>query len=1521
MTGKRNSGCLCLQLSECGRVVRRACGGTITLVASLAAMCAPASGSVVHEFEGAFNEGPNGPMELKVGAAVDNSSGASSTDVYVGTIAGAGEGEGEGTIYKFAAAGKYAGVTIQGTGTPAGSLPLANGIGSPTGGIAVDGSAGAGKGNVYVADVVHNVVDRFSEAGVYQCQITGEGVASGSECDGSAQGATPSFTPTGIAVGSNGDLYVANPSAKAIDKFGPSGELLGAIAGAAITHPTMIAVGSNGDLYVLNGGGLDVAGTEVVRLAEAGVLTSTLGTPNPIGLATDPADGHVYVVEQKNEETSRIWEFDAQAHQLDIVGSEHLEFGQLSLAVNATSGRLYASTLIIGGVVMFSGDQIIPNATTNAATNVTASSAALNGEVDPAGGGDITSCQFEYGTSTSYGNTASCSPAPPYTSATRVSADIGGLTGSTTYHFRVSAQNAQVNMAGFSDDQTLRTTGPPAVEFQTEISGPHSAAVKASINPNGERTSCLLHYVSETEYAASGFATATTVPCTPSEVLPSAGTQNVIGRLSRLSINTTYHYQFLARNESGQSPPLEGTIATFGIADFSVGLLDAGGGAYTQAGGHPYALTTNIVLTQTPDGNGIFTPSGNAKDIGVHLPNGMIGNPQATDRCTRRESEEKKCSGAAQVGVIVVHTALLQGVLEAPLFNLVPRKGVAAEFGARLNNFANAFIASSVRTGEGYGISADSMQITGLEAVTSAAVTIWGVPGEASHDSERSCPFERPGAGSGEYKKPCEERDGERPFLRTPTSCPGGMLTSTVLADTYQAPGDYVSKEAQTAGMQGCERLQFAPSLAVTPEASSVDSPMGLEVKLHVPQEESAAGLAEADLKNAAVTLPAGVAINPAAAGGLASCSAAQIELNGPEPASCPGASQIGSVELETPLFPQRVFRGGVYVAAQGENPFGSLLAIYIAIDEPETGVVVKLAGHVEAGENGLQAEQLRTSFDENPQLPFEDLRLKLFGGPRSALSSPQSCGSYTATSALAPWSGNAAAEPFSTFQITGGPGGSACGAQGFAPSFTAGTANNQAGGYSPLTVTLSRHDGEQRLGGVSVTTPPGVSGILKSVARCPEPLASKGECGPDSEIGETTATVGVGPDPYTVTGGKVYLTGPYNGGPFGLSIVVPTVAGPFTLTGNGGRGREIVRASIRVDPHTAQITTLSDPLPSVLEGIPLQIRTVNVTINRPGFTFNPTNCAAMNAGGTITSTAGASATVSSPFQAANCANLPFRPSFTVSTQAKTSKPNGASLDVKVAQKPGEADIHKVDVSLPLALPSRLTTLQKACAGAQFAANPAGCPAGSLVGTATAHTPVLNAPLTGPAYLVSHGGAAFPDLVVVLQGEGIKIELVGNTDIKKGVTFSRFETVPDAPISSFELNLPEGPHSALAAFGDLCTQNLVMPTTIVGQNGAQVAQSTKIAVGGCPLTVNIKKARVKDNAVLLTVTTTQKAILTISGRGLKTTRRTLGAGTHVVKAPLTRAGQAARKGHKKIRIKVSAKNAQGATGKTTSVRL
>ena len=472
-----------------------------------------------------------------------------------------------------------------------------------------------------------------------------------------------------------------------------------------------------------------------------------------------------------------------------------------------------------------------------------------------------------------------------------------------------------------------------------------------------------------------------------------------------------------------------------------------------------------------------------------------------------------------------------------------------------------------------------------------------------------------------------------------------------------------------------------------------------------------------------------------------------------------------------------------------------------------------------------------------------------------------------------------------------------------FAPvSLTQSTQSSSAaaGAYTSYTFNLGRTDGQQYLSRLQTTLPPGLVGAIPSVPLCGEPQAQAGTCAAASKIGEATASVGAGSEPYSFTG-PVYLTGPYGGAPYGLSIPIPAQAGPFDL-GSGACDCVVTRAAIGVNPHTARVIATSS-LPTVVKGVPLRLKGLSVAVTRPNFLFNPTNCSALATNSTLTSTFEATQNVSSPFQAANCAALAFKPSFKVSSAAKTTKLGGASLQVDLTEPAHEANIASVFAQLPAQLPARLTTLQKACPEATFAQNPRICPVGSLVGGATVTTPVLPGKLSGPAYLVSHGGAAFPDLDLVLEDDGVRVILTGNTNIKKGITSSTFASVPDVPVSSFALDLPVGPHSALAANGNLCAGRLAMPTTILAQNGKQIKQSTAISVRGCP--VRIVRHRVRGNAVYLTVQTYAPGRLSGSGKHLSSVSRKLGKAQKAVtlKVPLSRAGRH----HKrplKVRVRV-----------------
>jgi hypothetical protein len=915
-----------------------------------------------------------------------------------------------------------------------------------------------------------------------------------------------------------------------------------------------------------------------------------------------------------------------------------------------------------------------------------------------------------------------------------------------------------------------------------------------------------------------------------------------------------------------------GEETSFGVEDYEQIFEEAGGRTSTQAGAHPFQFTTVLAVNTSTLASslGEQEPAGLAKDLTFQLPPGLIGNPTPFPQCTdaqfsgvNAEKTSDLCSPQTAIGVV---TATLNesrrgsgfNTITVPLFNLTPLVGEPARFGFEVAG-GRVVLDFSLRTGGDYGVTVHVDNITEGIGFLANKLTIWGVPGDPRHDGERGweC-LDRPASSACSPPAASEPP----PLLSLPTACNGPMRT-TVQADSWAEPQPAhpqaapLFDEYSIGGLDGCNHLQFNPSISVAPDVADASTPTGLEVQVHVSQtsELNPEGLAESALRNTTVALPPGVAVNPGGADGLEACSEQQVgylgqELGEPERSLftpflsspfCPNASKIGTVEVETPLLPHTL-KGAVYLASPaplaevGVNPFNSLVAMYLIAEDPVSGVLLKLPGVVSLDPN---TGQLVSTFTNTPEVPFENLRLHFFGEARAPLGTPPLCGSYTTQASFAPWSGNEPSATSSTFQITSGPNGSACqNPLPFDPSLTAQSTSIQAGGYSPFVMTMSREDGNQDLKAIQLQMPPGLSGTLTGVALCGEAQADAGTCGPQSLIGETTVSVGLGGNPYTVTGGKVYLTGPYAGAPFGLSIVDPANAGPFHL------GNVIVRARIEVDPHTAALRITSDSsgpyaIPPMIDGIPLEIQHINVTINRPGFTFNPTDCERVTIGATLTSTGGATASLAVPFQVTNCAALKFAPKLAASAGGKTSRARGVGLVVKLtypkAPQGTAANIARVKVELPKRLPSRLTTLQKACPAAQFEANPARCPAASVVGHAKAITPIIPVPLEGPAYFVSHGGEAFPSLIVVLQGYGVTVDLVGTTFISKhGITSSTFKTVPDVPVGSFELALPQGQFSALTATGKLCGDaKLAMPTEFVAQNGAEIHRSTKIAVTGC----------------------------------------------------------------------------------------
>ncbi len=1369
------------------------------------------------------------------GIAIDEST----DDVYVADL-------GTNTVYKFDAGGKPVDFSAVGLGstneltgsaTPATSFSFPHVYGSPAA-IAVDNAcvqhtpALTGKaceeldpsaGDLYVMDAGpgHGVIDKFSPEGRYLSQIGGFPPSTGST----------EVELLGLGVDGRGTVHVEVNTAYStellIDEFDDaavnhliarqqwhSDAYNGGEPGIPNEHQAHgFAVSATGDDYPIYEPSCSCTIKLGQHLSPLGRVDS--GEAGDVAVAVDPATGHLYADDQ-----SSVAEWDtgamnansartnngASAAGMLVARFDSLQLsssaGEGGIAVDGASGNIYVADPGAGNpgegkVYVFASDA--PAVTASAASGVTREAASLSGMVDPRGVA-VSECQFEYGLTNEQGNgpynhSVPCEQTPAEigagSSPVAVSAQLEDLQPGELYHFRLVATNA---------------------------------------NGAGEASGLL-------------------------------ATQGVGFGIKSLEVS------FL--NEDGTPDTQAGSHPYLFVDVF-------------RMNSHFKRQDSNA------DSPYIRLPDGVLRDVTVDLPPGFVGDPNATpQKCTsyeltsinqnELENENEACPSRSRVGEYHLYWSEAQprlpGGYQNLLYNMVPPRGVALQLGA---NFIvpTLYINNGVLAGGDYPVQATVTAAPATAPAIGGRVEISGVVGgcvfavpiSSGKYSNSTCTKLSPGAGK--YEK---QAGGRKPFLTMPTGC-HGPLRSTMAADSWEEPGQWVKTSTVThnsagtpVSLTGCSKLRFPPEIGVAPDSSDASTSSGLTVNVHLPQTSlfNPDGLAESSLRDTTVTLPEGVAINPSGGDGLEACTSnagalpegalgspgdqigykGQEELNAeyeagvkwntftPRVASplapgvnfCPNGSKVGTVKIKTPLL-EHELEGSVYLAAQEANPFGSLVGMYIVAEDPYSGSLIKLAGEVTLNP---QTGQIVATFKNTPDLPFENLELHFFGGERAPLSTPTRCGTYTTTAVFTPWDGNGPVTAESSFNIEHGPGGGPCpGATlPFNPTVNAGATNIQAGAFSPLTVTVNRKDGEQNLKSLEAKLPPGLSGVLTGVELCPEPQANEGLCGENSKVGEATIGVGVGNDPFTVTGGKFYLTGPYNGhgsctvgepgcAPFGLTFEVPAKAGPFDLanTKNNHPACDcvLVRGKIELNPVTSAITITSNPpgtadsIPTSIEGIPLEIQHVNATTTRGDFQFNPTSCAKMSLTGTVQLNEGGSSTISTPFQVTNCAALKFEPKFTVSTSAKTSRTGGASLTAKLAYpnvpQGTDADIARVKVELPKQLPSRLTTLQKACSAAQFESNPAGCPAASKIGYATVHTPLIPVALQGPAIFVSHGGEGWPSLVLVLQGYGITIDLTGSTLIKNGITSTTFKTVPDQPFFELRTDAPGGPlqrtHSA-----------------------------------------------------------------------------------------------------------------------------
>jgi hypothetical protein len=876
-----------------------------------------------------------------------------------------------------------------------------------------------------------------------------------------------------------------------------------------------------------------------------------------------------------------------------------------------------------------------------------------------------------------------------------------------------------------------------------------------------------------------------------------------------------------------------------------------------RAGEHPYQLTVGLGLpTYTaPNGKETLSVAGGPKDIEVTLPPGVVANPQAATKCQQSELEEplsptSGCPLGSQVGLIV--PTLGVGLITTkpnPLYNMQSAPGSPAEFAFEILEGIYVHLQGHLRNDGQYVLAASSNDLFAKVPVYGVSTVLWSDPSDDSHDASRGYCIEAQFITPSCAVPSAEKRDSA--FLTQPSAC-SAPPTTAFRTDSWVEPGDFKTREAEMSGVEGqpfgiegCAELGFEPSIGLNPDTTAADSPAGLGVDLNVPQREGFDERASATLKGAKVQLPPGFVVNPSAANGRGACGPAQIGLEsspGQTPArfsesspECPDNSKVGEIQIKTPLL-EKELKGAVYLAEPFENPFGTLLALYIVVDDPETGIVLKLAGKVEPDSS---TGQLTTSFEENPQLPFEDFRLNFFGGARGTLRTPQVCGTSESRSELAPWSGTAPVALMNQFSVDRGANDSPCVAsQSQLPNhfaFSAGTVTPLAGHYSPFVLHLKRDDGSQELSAVNVSLPLGLTGKLAGIPYCSDSALADAEkkagraeqanpsCPVASEVGTVEVGAGAGPQPY-YTSGKAYLAGPYRGAPLSLAVITPAVAGPFDL------GTVVVRAAAYVDLETAQITVKSDPLPTILRGIPLDVRSITFNVDRPNFTLNPTSCEPAVLAAVAVSTTGNGAHLSNQFHVGNCAALRFKPNVKLSLKGSTRRTGHPALRAEVTYpKQGEyANIARAQVSLPHSEFLDQGNIGKACTKPVVTAG--GCPAKSIYGKAKAWTPLLDKPLEGPVYLVGGYGYKLPALVAELNGQ-IRVLLKGKVDTGKnhGIR-NTFEAVPDAPVSKFVLEMKGGKnYGLLENSANLCKEPQRANARFIAQNGRRVTLRPAIA--------------------------------------------------------------------------------------------
>ncbi len=994
-------------------------------------------------------------------------------------------------------------------------------------------------------------------------------------------------------------------------------------------------------------------------------------------------------------------------------------------------------------------------------------------------------------------------------------------------------------------------------------------------------------------------------------------------------------------------------------------LAEAKEQGYTQAAGHPaFGVTSFKVDTvgEFPEA----VPTGIVTHVRTDVGPGVSTNPEAVEKCSFKEFGEteelpgtglypepkcKKNKGGegTEIGVNRVIAAIepekekfFDIEVAGTVYNLVQPTGLASDFGVAIKlpkaltetELKKVFAANPLPLEEFPGTKAEKEAAKAAEEKAleeKQYYTHTFIEGHVEWAKESA------GTSLGNYHDYYEINvspvlpviasrlvlfgdvgtTGQGGFITNPSHCVGpGEATRNKL--TLVSFGGQVAPREYFApiGTEGCDGkspfspVPFAPTFALKTETTQSDQPTGVTTELALPHDPSPKGIDSSQLENATVTLPEGMTLNPSAAHGLQACTPKQIGLGAKEPAKCPYGSKIGTVTINIPDLPPASLKGNIYLGSDLTSEAGTITkqpyTIYLNAESERYGVTVRIKGTVETN---VTTGQVRAKFEKTPEQPFSEVVLHFKEGPLAPIANPLACGAATTKTSLVPYIGAGfTTTPETSFVVDNNGAGEHCPATvPFAPTQKTESQPATAGASTNFAFTVTRPSGQQYLTQIKTVLPAGLVGRIPAVSLCTEAqvaeaTAGTGGCPASSRIGTVKALAGAGISPYQFEG-TAYLTGPYNGAPYGLAIVVPANAGPFQL------GNVVTHETINVEPYTARVV-VAGSIPAIYKGIPLRLQSLTVETNRQGFMLNPTSCATLEAESTLTgqtllgSNTFTTAPAKSPLVTEGCKSLPFKPSFGAIVGAKTSRTNGANIEVNLTQPSGQANVQQVTTTLPKQLPVRLSTLAKACPAATFEAGPApgGCKSEAKVGTVKAVTPVLPGTLTGTAWLVSHGNEAYPNLDLILSGDGVTVILVGHTKVLNSQITTSFNTLPDVPVSSVSLYLPTGPNSVLGANGKLCRSPMKMPTTLAGQNSSFILMQPTITMRNCP--VEVVKHSTRGATATLNVQVPTSGSLSGGGTDLKFTKRGVGGGRTNLKVSLTPIGKEVLRRFRTLRVKV-----------------